>query len=67
MQVAYQRCAAIDVGKDVIALAVRLPGDGPGGRATIKRMFKASMAAAREEEPRIVRDKRSDFFGFMWL
>ncbi len=40
MQVLYQRCAAIDVGKDVIAVAVRLPGDGPDGRQTIKRTFK---------------------------
>ena len=40
MQVVYERCAAIDVGKDVIAVAVRLPGDGPGGRATVKRTFK---------------------------
>jgi len=40
MQVVYQRCAAIDVGKDVIAVAVRLPGDGPDGRATVKRTFK---------------------------
>ena len=40
MQVVYQRCAAVDVGKDVIAVAVRLPGDGPDGRATIKRAFK---------------------------
>jgi transposase len=40
MQVVYQRCAAIDVGKDVIAVAVRLPGDGPDGRATVKRMYK---------------------------
>jgi hypothetical protein len=40
MQVLYQRCAAIDVGKDVIAVAVRLPGDGPDGRRTVKRTFK---------------------------
>jgi len=40
MQVLYQRCAAVDVGKDVIAVAVRVPGDGPDGRATIKRAFK---------------------------
>jgi hypothetical protein len=40
MQVVYQRCAAVDVGKDVIAVAVRLPGDGPDGRSTVKRMFK---------------------------
>ena len=32
MQVLYERCAAVDVGKDVIAVAVRLPGDGPEGR-----------------------------------
>ncbi len=36
MQVLYQRCAAIDVGKDVIAVAVRLPGDGPDGRTTTR-------------------------------
>ena len=40
MQVVYGRCAAVDVGKDVIAVAVRLPGDGPDGRATVKRAFK---------------------------
>ena len=40
MRVLYERCAAVDVGKDVIAVAVRLPGDGPDGRQTIKRTFK---------------------------
>ena len=40
MQVIYERCAGIDVGKDVIAVAVRKPGDGPGGRVTVKRMYK---------------------------
>src|SRR5512135_2092273 len=40
VQVLYERCAAVDVGKDVIAVAVRLPGDGPDGRATVKRTFK---------------------------
>src|SRR5579859_384353 len=40
MQVLYQRCAAVDVGKDVVAVAVRLPGDGPDGRKTVKRTFK---------------------------
>jgi transposase len=39
MQILYQRCAAIDIGKDVIAVAVRLPGDGPDGRQTIKKTF----------------------------
>jgi transposase len=40
MQVIYERCAAVDVGKDVIAIAVRLPGGGPDGRDTVKRTFK---------------------------
>lgn len=40
MRVLYERCAAIDVGKDVIAVAVRLPGDGPDGRVTVKRTYK---------------------------
>ena len=40
MQVLYERCAAVDVGKEVIAVAVRLPGDGPDGRQTVKRTFK---------------------------
>jgi transposase len=40
VRVLYERCAAVDVGKDVIAVAVRLPGDGPDGRQTIKRTFK---------------------------
>ena len=38
MQVLYERCAAVDVGKDVIAVAVRLPGgDGPDGRVDKSR------------------------------
>ena len=40
MHVLYQRCAAVDIGKDVIAVAVRLPGDGPDQRQTIKQTFK---------------------------
>src|ERR1700745_2172875 len=40
MHVVYERCAAIDVGKDEIAVAVRMPGDGPDGRVTLKRMFR---------------------------
>lgn len=40
MQVLYQRCAAIDVGKDEIAIAVRLPGEGPEGRQTVKKTFQ---------------------------
>ena len=40
MLVIYERCAAVDVGKDVIAVAVRRPGDGPDGRVTVKRTYK---------------------------
>src|SRR6516165_11751651 len=48
MQVLYERCAAIDVGKDVIAVAVRMLGDGPDGRATVKRTFKTFYGVLRE-------------------
>jgi transposase len=48
MQVLYERCAAVDVGKDVIAVAARLPGDGPDGRATHKRTFKTFYGVLRE-------------------
>jgi transposase len=48
MQILYERCAAIDVGKDIIAVAVRTPGDGPDGRKTIKRTFKTFYGVLRE-------------------
>jgi transposase len=48
MQVLYERCAAVDVGKDVIAVAVRLHGDGPDGRQMIKRTFKTYYGVLRE-------------------
>ena len=48
MLVLYQRCAAVDIGKDVIAVAVRLPGDGPDHRQTIKRTFKTFYGVLRE-------------------
>jgi transposase len=48
MQVLYERCAAVDVGKDVIAVAARLPGDGPDGRVTRKRTFKTFYGVLRE-------------------
>ncbi len=48
MQVLYERCAAVDVGKDVIAVAVRLPGDRPDGRQMIKRTFKTYYGVLRE-------------------
>ena len=48
MQVIYERCAAVDVGKDVIAVAVRKPGDGPDGRVTVKRTYKTFYGVLRE-------------------
>jgi len=48
MQVLYERCAAVDAGKDVIAVAVRLPGDGLDGRQTLKRTFKTFYGVLRE-------------------
>jgi transposase len=48
MQILYERCAAVDVGKDVVAVAVRLPGGGPDGRQTIKRTFKTFYGVLRE-------------------
>jgi Transposase len=48
MQILYQRCAAIDIGKDIVAVAVRVPGEGPDGRKTIKRTFKTFYGVLRE-------------------
>jgi transposase len=48
MQILYERCAAVDVGKDVIAVAVRLPGGAPDGRQTVKRIFKTFYGVLRE-------------------
>jgi hypothetical protein len=43
--VLYQRCAAVDVGKDEIAVAVRLPGGDPDGRQTVDvpRVFRTAI------------------------
>ncbi len=48
MQVIYERCAAIDVGKDEIAVAARLPGKGRDGRKTEKRTYRALYGVLRE-------------------
>ena len=48
MQVLYQRCAGIDVHKDQITVAARLPGAGRGGRDTQVRKFKAFYGVLRE-------------------
>jgi transposase len=39
--VLYERCAGIDVHKDQVTVAVRTPGDGPGGRRLEVRKFRA--------------------------
>jgi len=41
VQVLYERCAGIDVHKDQVTVAVRVPGSGPGGRDTKVRKFEA--------------------------
>jgi len=48
VQIVYQRCAAIDVHKDQVTVAVRAPGPGPGGRATTVRKFPAFYGVLRE-------------------
>jgi transposase len=48
VQVIYERCAAVDVGKDVIAVAVRTPGKGRDGRKTEKRTYRAFYGVLRE-------------------
>ena len=48
MQVIYERCAAVDVGKDVIAVAVRTPGKARDGRKTEKRVYRAFYGVLRE-------------------
>jgi hypothetical protein len=48
MRILYERCAGVDVGKDEIAVTVRVPGDGPEGRATHKRAFKTFYGVLRE-------------------
>ena len=58
MQVLYERCAAVDVGKDVIAVAVRLPGDGPDGRQTVKRKFKTFCGVLAEAARWLVSEGR---------
>ena len=39
LQILYERCAGIDVGKDIIAVEVRMSGERPDGRKTVKRTF----------------------------
>jgi len=48
VQVLYERCAGIDVHKDQVTVAVRLPGAGPGGRDTRVRKFAAFYGVLRE-------------------
>lgn len=41
MRVLYERCAALDVHKDQVTVAVRTPGAGPSGRVSEVRKFRA--------------------------
>jgi hypothetical protein len=47
MRVLYERCAGIDVGKDVIAVAVRKPGKGPTAGSLKNGCTRRSAAARR--------------------
>ncbi len=40
MEIVYPRVAGIDVGKKIVAVAVRTPGDQPGERQQQLRKFK---------------------------
>ena len=51
MQVLYERCAGIDVHKDQVTVAVRLPGSGPGGRDTQVRKFGGVLWGAAGDGP----------------
>ncbi|WP_042915169.1 hypothetical protein [Mycobacterium canetti] len=48
MHILYERCAFVDVGQDIIAVAVWVPGEGPDGRKTIKCTFKTFYGVLRE-------------------
>jgi len=48
MQVIYERCAGVDVGKDEIAVAVRVPGKGRDKRKTERRTYRAFYGVLRE-------------------
>ena len=48
VQVLYERCAGIDVHKDQVTVAMRLPGPGPGGRETRVCKFAAFYGVLRE-------------------
>ena len=54
MRVLFERCAAVDVGTDVIviAVAVRLPGGGPDCPVTHKRVLKTFYGVLPGPRPR---------------
>nr|WP_192940467.1 hypothetical protein [Mycobacterium tuberculosis] len=49
MHILYERCAFVDVGQDIIAVAVWVPGEGPDGRKTIKRTVLELAAALSDD------------------
>jgi transposase len=48
LEIVYPRVAAIDVGKKIVAVAVRTPGDQPGQRHQQLRKFKTFYPVLRE-------------------
>jgi hypothetical protein len=52
MQVLYERCAAVDVGKDVIAVAVRLPVGCQNSATVFDQGFYAARSYSLMRPPR---------------
>jgi len=48
LEIVYPRVAGIDVGKKIVAVAVRTPGDRPGQRHQQLRKFKTFYPVLRE-------------------
>jgi transposase len=48
VKVLHERCAGIDVHKDQVTVAVRVPGSGPGGRESRVRKFGAFYGVLRD-------------------
>ena len=66
MEIVYERVAAIDVGKKIIAVAVRTPGEQPGKRRQQLRKYNtfhqtlAEMVSLAGIRGRHARDHGSD-------
>jgi transposase len=64
VEVLYQRCAALDIGKDEVVACTRVPADAGGGRRQQVRTYKtftaglealADWLAAEARVPQLIR------------